>query len=93
MSAETLCETPGCKLEARLQCPTCIKLEIKGSFFCSQECFKENWNLHKSVHKKPTQETAVYNPWPNYHYTGNSIDKFSSYSFNNRNSIVQIRNT
>jgi len=70
MSAETLCETPGCKLEARLQCPTCIKLEIKGSFFCSQECFKENWNLHKSVHKKPTQETAVYNPWPNYHYTG-----------------------
>lgn len=70
-AAGTLCESPGCKLEARLQCPTCIKLEIKGSFFCSQECFKNNWTVHKSVHKKPnTVETAVYNPWPNYFFTG-----------------------
>ena len=30
------CETPGCEKAAKLQCPTCIKLEIKGSFFCSQ---------------------------------------------------------
>lgn len=26
-----------------LQCPTCLKLGIKDSFFCSQECFKRNW--------------------------------------------------
>ena len=26
-----------------LQCPTCLKLGIKDSFFCSQDCFKRNW--------------------------------------------------
>lgn len=26
-----------------LQCPTCLKIGIKGSFFCSQDCFKKNW--------------------------------------------------
>ena len=30
------CETLGCEKAAKLQCPTCIKLEIKGSYFCSQ---------------------------------------------------------
>lgn len=70
-TAGKYCETPGCKLEARLQCPTCIKLEIKGSFFCSQDCFKNNWNVHKSVHKKSNPaEPPVYNPWPNYFFTG-----------------------
>ena len=69
MSEVTICESPGCQAEARLQCPTCIKLEIKGSFFCSQECFKSNWNTHKSVHKKPTAN-YVYNPWPSFQFTG-----------------------
>lgn len=26
-----------------LQCPTCLKLGVKDSFFCSQDCFKRNW--------------------------------------------------
>jgi hypothetical protein len=26
-----------------LQCPTCLKLGMKESFFCSQDCFKRNW--------------------------------------------------
>lgn len=26
-----------------LQCPTCMKLGISGSYFCSQDCFKRNW--------------------------------------------------
>jgi len=26
-----------------LQCPKCLNLGIKDSFFCSQECFKKNW--------------------------------------------------
>ncbi len=26
------CETPGCDKEAKLQCPTCIKLDIKVTF-------------------------------------------------------------
>jgi hypothetical protein len=33
-----------CENEAgTLQCPTCLKLGVKGSYFCSQECFKKNW--------------------------------------------------
>ena len=31
-----VCETIGCSNDARLQCPTCIKLGIQGSYFCSQ---------------------------------------------------------
>lgn len=26
-----------------LQCPTCMKLDIKDSYFCSQQCFTRNW--------------------------------------------------
>lgn len=26
-----------------LQCPTCQKLKISNSYFCSQECFGKNW--------------------------------------------------
>ena len=36
------CETPGCDKAAKLQCPTCIKLEIKGSYFCSQGPIKSD---------------------------------------------------
>ena len=35
-SAGNICLTPGCDKPASLQCPTCIKLDIEGSFFCSQ---------------------------------------------------------
>ncbi|XP_018010054.1 methionine aminopeptidase 1 [Hyalella azteca] len=67
-----LCETPNCGLEAKLQCPTCIKLDIKGSYFCSQSCFKESWGIHKLVHKKSREvESSAYNPWPFYTFTGN----------------------
>ena len=31
-----VCETPGCNQPAKLQCPTCIKQGIPGSFFCKQ---------------------------------------------------------
>ena len=31
-----VCQTEGCDKPAALQCPTCIKLSIDGSFFCSQ---------------------------------------------------------
>ena len=77
-AADKYCETPGCDQEAKLQCPTCIKLEISGSFFCSQECFKGNWGEHKAVHKSAKAKTvangasasAPYNPWPGYSFTG-----------------------
>ena len=31
-----VCSTIGCGKPATLQCPTCLKLGIKGSFFCAQ---------------------------------------------------------
>lgn len=31
-----MCETPGCMTDASLQCPTCLKIGIQGSYFCSQ---------------------------------------------------------
>lgn len=47
----TVCISANCGKEAGLHCPTCIKLGIKGSFFCGQECFKSNWKDHKKVHE------------------------------------------
>ncbi|KAI3546289.1 methionine aminopeptidase [Colletotrichum filicis] len=42
--AKKMCLGVDCPNEAgTLQCPTCLKLGIKGSFFCSQDCFKKNW--------------------------------------------------
>ncbi|KAK8103513.1 methionine aminopeptidase 1 [Apiospora kogelbergensis] len=50
--AKKKCLGTDCENDAgALQCPTCLKLGIKGSFFCSQDCFKKNWGDHKSMHK------------------------------------------
>ncbi|XP_069125180.1 methionine aminopeptidase 1-like [Argopecten irradians] len=69
-----LCETPGCSKDAKLQCPTCIKLGIPGSFFCSQDCFKLSWSEHKKIHKLfkgiDKQSSDQYNPWPGFKFTG-----------------------
>ncbi|XP_014599270.1 PREDICTED: methionine aminopeptidase 1 [Polistes canadensis] len=69
------CETPGCEAEASLQCPTCLKIGIQGSYFCTQKCFKQSWNTHKVIHQLAKGEntdktTKEFNPWPNFHYTG-----------------------
>ncbi|CAH1965751.1 unnamed protein product [Acanthoscelides obtectus] len=70
------CESPGCTSPAKLQCPTCIKLGVQGSFFCTQECFKNNWKTHKIIHSLAKGENASgdkqmeYNPWPHYNFTG-----------------------
>ncbi|XP_019909779.1 methionine aminopeptidase 1 isoform X1 [Esox lucius] len=76
------CETEGCSIEAKLQCPTCIKLGIQGSYFCSQECFKGSWATHKQLHKKAKEDKNQHeaqnclendtntDPWPGYRYTG-----------------------
>lgn len=44
------CETPNCGKDATLQCPTCLKLGIPGSYFCNQACFKGFWKEHKLIH-------------------------------------------
>ena len=63
MSKDQICTSPNCKEAAKLQCPTCIKLNIKGSYFCSQACFKSNWSTHKALHQP-------YDPWPYYSFSG-----------------------
>lgn len=70
-----MCESPGCDVSAKLQCPSCIKLGIQGSYFCSQECFKKSWKSHKVIHQiaqgdQTSEAEKEYNPWPNYRYTG-----------------------
>ncbi|XP_043596717.1 methionine aminopeptidase 1 [Bombus pyrosoma] len=69
------CETPGCKTIASLQCPTCLKIGIQGSYFCTQDCFKRSWKTHKVIHQLAKgiggdKSSNEYNPWPFYHYTG-----------------------
>ena len=42
--AKRKCMGDDCKKDAgTLQCPTCLKLDMKESYFCSQDCFKRNW--------------------------------------------------
>ncbi|TGZ67433.1 hypothetical protein CRM22_004810 [Opisthorchis felineus] len=45
-----ICVTPACGRPSTLRCPTCLKLGITNSFFCSQECFKQFWKVHKTIH-------------------------------------------
>jgi methionyl aminopeptidase len=35
-AVDQVCITSGCSKAASLQCPTCLKMNIQGSFFCSQ---------------------------------------------------------
>ncbi|KAI8992540.1 peptidase M24, structural domain-containing protein [Pilobolus umbonatus] len=69
MTGQNTCLLEGCNKPAFLQCPTCISLKIDRSFYCSQVCFKNNWNKHKILHKSKI-DSQPYNPFPNYHYTG-----------------------
>ncbi|KAJ2166905.1 Methionine aminopeptidase 1 [Coemansia sp. RSA 1807] len=62
------CKTEGCDKPAALQCPTCAKLGLE-SYFCSQDCFRTNWNAHKAAHVV-SDPKGTYNPFPKYPYTG-----------------------
>jgi len=42
-----------------LQCPTCIKLKLVPSKFCSQECFKSSWILHKLLHNPESSNDSL----------------------------------
>ncbi|KAG1890964.1 methionine aminopeptidase [Suillus subluteus] len=80
-SATVLCQSSNCPHghpPSRLECPTCNKLGIRGSFFCGQECFKGNWKTHKIIHDlarspataaNPSQD-GTFHPFPNFDYAG-----------------------
>ncbi|KDQ20353.1 hypothetical protein BOTBODRAFT_27776 [Botryobasidium botryosum FD-172 SS1] len=60
---------------SKLECPTCNKLGIKSSVFCTQECFKKGCKSHKRVHDllQPNlivHKDGTYNPFPNFPWTG-----------------------
>ncbi|KAF8326347.1 peptidase M24, structural domain-containing protein [Cantharellus anzutake] len=71
------CQSDNCpngKPPARLECPTCHKLGITGSFFCEQACFRENcectlFKSHKQIHEF-VKASAITNPFPSYRFTG-----------------------
>ena len=52
MEDQNICDNPECKKPATLKCPTCDKLGLKAAFFCTKECFKNFWPIHKLFHKK-----------------------------------------
>ncbi|KAG2219598.1 hypothetical protein INT45_004849 [Circinella minor] len=63
------CSSVGCKEPANLQCPTCVKQDIvENSYFCSQDCFKKSWGVHKAQHK--SNKGAKYDPFKTFGYTG-----------------------
>ncbi|KAH9981319.1 methionine aminopeptidase [Lactifluus volemus] len=80
MSApEVLCQSTNClngNPPSRLECPTCHKLGIKGSFFCGQECFKAGCAcvlvLPTNVvyHYLPFSADDTFNPFPNFGFSG-----------------------
>ncbi|KAF9069666.1 peptidase M24, structural domain-containing protein [Rhodocollybia butyracea] len=75
MSSAVLCQSSSCingNPPSRMECPTCNKLGIQGSFFCGQECFKAGWKTHKMLHEfaKKGIDSGSYNPFPNYGFTG-----------------------
>ena len=39
-----------CGKPSTLKCPTCAKKELPDAHYCSQDCFKKSWALHKLVH-------------------------------------------
>uniref|UniRef100_A0A1I8HCZ4 Methionine aminopeptidase n=1 Tax=Macrostomum lignano TaxID=282301 RepID=A0A1I8HCZ4_9PLAT len=78
-----VCDTPNCGKEAKFRCPTCSKLGIEGSFFCTQNCFKGYWKEHKKVHALFEQlknqgaaplggdlSQPLIVSWPGYNFTG-----------------------
>ncbi|KAJ7156057.1 peptidase M24, structural domain-containing protein [Mycena crocata] len=69
-------ECPNGNPPSRLECPTCNKIGIRGSFFCGQECFKSGQKTHKIIHNLAKHDHAAvnkdgtYNPFPTYNFSG-----------------------
>jgi methionyl aminopeptidase len=49
-AVENKCWTPGCGKKATMICPTCKSMDLDPTYFCSQDCFKKIWTIHKLVH-------------------------------------------
>jgi len=70
---EALDACAGCgKLGATMACPTCTKMMLPQNSFCGQECFKENWDKHKKIHKKARNklDESHLDDFRGYKFTG-----------------------
>lgn len=58
----TICTGCGIETEASICCPICLKYE-KNIFYCSQECYEQNYQEHKKIHYFITKATHddIYN--------------------------------
>jgi methionyl aminopeptidase len=65
-----VCTRPGCEKEANLACPTCLKLGLPPSRFCGQDCFKEYWSIHKSLHKSPVDPSIMPAEFKSFQFSG-----------------------
>ncbi|KAI8874355.1 methionine aminopeptidase [Ramicandelaber brevisporus] len=73
--AAPLCQRPSCGKPAKLQCPTCVKTALPPAHYCSNDCFKGSWNLHKLCHSNPAtgggddvEKTIEFDPFPEKAY-------------------------
>lgn len=48
-----------CGKPASLKCPTCSKLGLPLSLYCSQDCFAVAWPVHKKVHIIKTEKGII----------------------------------
>jgi hypothetical protein len=56
MMVNKKCLREDCENESgALRCPTCLKMGVEDSYFCSQDCFKKSWVCYTCTCISPTQ--------------------------------------
>eukprot|EP01116_Phalansterium_solitarium_P020970 TRINITY_DN636_c0_g2_i1.p1 TRINITY_DN636_c0_g2~~TRINITY_DN636_c0_g2_i1.p1 ORF type:complete len:388 (-),score=37.24 TRINITY_DN636_c0_g2_i1:154-1263(-) len=66
-----ICAAPGCGKFADLQCPKCLSLGLPSTAFCSQDCFKAAWPVHKTTHGPATPASdGLPQIFAGYKFTG-----------------------
>ncbi|KAG7719921.1 hypothetical protein KL949_001500 [Ogataea haglerorum] len=63
------CAAPDCGKEtnSNLKCPICLKAGLT-MYFCNSGCYRRSFHIHKAIH--PKEGVDVYDPFPNFEYTG-----------------------
>ena len=65
-----VCSSPNCKQPASMACPTCVELDLPKTRFCTQECFKQAWPVHRAVHddarRKAKDQALFLRVMPNF---------------------------
>ena len=70
LNPKHICSRPGCGNTANMACPTCIKLALPPSRFCGQECFRSNWDVHKTLHIPIVDPSTLPPEFSFYNFSG-----------------------